>query len=91
MVDLSTESLGMKVKYCGMSAICISSISYSQQPIFEWAKKIGAFVIGTVSNPHKEKIAKISFSDQKTSNDLSQSSFVTEFLQSIRTKMYGNK
>jgi outer membrane protein assembly factor BamE (lipoprotein component of BamABCDE complex) len=39
----------------------------------------------------KEKIANLKFSNEKTSNDLSQSSFVTEFLQSIRSKMYGNR
>tara|TARA_B100002019_G_C20916983_1_gene425651 strand:+ start:94 stop:558 length:465 start_codon:yes stop_codon:yes gene_type:complete len=39
----------------------------------------------------KEKIANLKFTNEKTSNDLSQSSFVTEFLQSIRSKMYGNR
>ena len=39
----------------------------------------------------KQKIANLKFSSDKTSNDLSQSSFVSEFLQSIRSKMYGNK
>ena len=39
----------------------------------------------------KQKIASLKFSDDKTSNDLGQSSFVSEFLQSIRSKMYGNK
>ena len=39
----------------------------------------------------KQKIANLKFSGDKTSNDLGQSSFVSEFLQSIRSKMYGNK
>ena len=39
----------------------------------------------------KNEINKISFSDQKTKNDLSKKSFVTNFLQSIKQKMYENK
>ena len=39
----------------------------------------------------KDKIAKIKFSKEITKNNLSQKSFVQEFLQSIRTKMYGNR
>ena len=33
------------------------------QILCQWAKKIGAYVIGTVSNPNKEKIAKINGCD----------------------------
>ncbi len=33
------------------------------QILCQWAKNIGAYVIGTVSNPHKEKIAKINGCD----------------------------
>ena len=39
----------------------------------------------------KQKLANLKFTSEKTSNDLGQSSFVSEFLQSIRSKMYGNK
>ena len=39
----------------------------------------------------KEKLAKIDFTKKVTENNLSQKSFVEEFLQSIRTKMYGNR
>ena len=39
----------------------------------------------------KQKIAKLKFTNKKTLNDLGQSSFVSEFLQSIRSKMYGNR
>tara|TARA_Y100000768_G_C23933621_1_gene661425 strand:- start:653 stop:1117 length:465 start_codon:yes stop_codon:yes gene_type:complete len=39
----------------------------------------------------KQKLANLKFTNEKTSNDLGQSSFVAEFLQSIRSKMYGNK
>ena len=39
----------------------------------------------------KQKIANLKFTSEKTSNDLGQSSFVSEFLQSIRSKMYGNR
>ncbi len=38
----------------------------------------------------KEKIAKIKFTEKVTENNLSQKSFVQQFLQSIKTKMYGN-
>ena len=38
----------------------------------------------------KEKIAKIKFTEKITENNLSQKSFVQQFLQSIKTKMYGN-
>ena len=34
---------------------------------------------------------KIQFSNKTTKNDLSQKSFVQKFLQSVKTKMYGNK
>ena len=39
----------------------------------------------------KEKLAKINFTKKITENNLSQKSFVEEFLQSIKTKMYGNR
>ncbi len=39
----------------------------------------------------KEKLADIKFTKDVTENNLSQKSFVQEFLQSIKTKMYGRK
>lgn len=39
----------------------------------------------------KKKIADIKFTKEITENNLSDKSFVEEFLQSIRTKMYGGK
>ena len=39
----------------------------------------------------KEKLADIRFTKEITENNLSQRSFVQEFLQSIKTKMYGGK
>ena len=39
----------------------------------------------------KDKLAKIKFTKKITVNNLSQKSFVQEFLQSIKTKMYGNR
>lgn len=39
----------------------------------------------------KNKIAKIKFSKDITVNNLSQRSFIQEFLQSIKSKMYGNR
>ena len=39
----------------------------------------------------KEKLANIKFTKKITENNLSQKSFVQEFLQSIKTKMYGNR
>ncbi len=39
----------------------------------------------------KEKLADIRFTKEITENNLSQKSFVQEFLQSIKTKMYGGK
>ena len=39
----------------------------------------------------KEKIANINFTKEITENNLSDKSFIEEFLQSIRTKMYGGK
>tara|TARA_X000000950_G_C13904126_1_gene656089 strand:- start:1262 stop:1654 length:393 start_codon:yes stop_codon:yes gene_type:complete len=39
----------------------------------------------------KEKLANIKFTKKVTENNLSQKSFVQEFLQSIKTKMYGAK
>jgi len=40
---------------------------------------------------NKEDISKISFSKKKTENELAKKSFVENFLQSIKQKMYGNK
>ncbi len=40
---------------------------------------------------NKEKLADIRFTKEITENNLSQKSFVQEFLQSIRTKMYRNR
>tara|TARA_Y100001958_G_C20891608_1_gene317549 strand:+ start:65 stop:529 length:465 start_codon:yes stop_codon:yes gene_type:complete len=39
----------------------------------------------------KEDIKKMTFSDKKTSNELSQKSFVQKFLTSLKNKMYKNK
>ena len=39
----------------------------------------------------KKNMNKLSFSKMKTENELSKSSFVESFLQSIKQKMYGNK
>ena len=39
----------------------------------------------------KEKIANIKFTEKITENNLSQKSFVQQFLQSIKTKMYGDR
>ena len=39
----------------------------------------------------KEDINNIDFVKKETSNEISQQSFVTKFLQSVRTKMYENK
>ena len=39
----------------------------------------------------KEDIKKLAFSDDKTSNELSQKSFVQKFLTSLRDKMYKKK
>ena len=39
----------------------------------------------------KKKLAKIDFTKEVTKNNLSQKSFVQEFLQSVRSKMYGNR
>ena len=39
----------------------------------------------------KEKLANIKFTKKVTENNLNQKSFVQEFLQSIKTKMYGAK
>ena len=39
----------------------------------------------------KEDKKKLAFSKKKTSNKLSQKSFIENFLQSVREKMYGNK
>ena len=40
---------------------------------------------------NKDDIAKITFSKNKTENELAKKSFVETFLQSIRQKMYGNR
>ena len=40
---------------------------------------------------NKEKLADIRFTKEITENNLSQKSFVQEFLQSLRTKMYRNR
>mgnify|MGYP001498647494 CR=1 FL=1 len=40
---------------------------------------------------NKENINKIKFSKKYTENELGQKSFVQKFLQSIQSKMYGNK
>ncbi|MFL2852392.1 MAG: outer membrane protein assembly factor BamE [Candidatus Pelagibacter sp.] len=39
----------------------------------------------------KKDIAKITFSEKETENELAKKSFVVTFLQSIKQKMYGNK
>ena len=39
----------------------------------------------------KSDISKISFSKKETQNELAKKSFVVNFLQSIKQKMYGNK
>ena len=39
----------------------------------------------------KKKLTDVRFTKEVTENNLSQKSFVQEFLQSIRTKMYGRK
>ena len=39
----------------------------------------------------KKKLANIDFSNEKTFNSLKGNSFVSDFLQSIRAKMYGNR
>ena len=39
----------------------------------------------------KSEIKKISFSNKKTENDISKKSFVTNFLESIRQKMYESR
>ena len=39
----------------------------------------------------KKQLANIKFTKKITENNLSQKSFVQEFLQSIKTKMYGNR
>tara|TARA_B100001093_G_scaffold288180_1_gene275309 strand:- start:1240 stop:1704 length:465 start_codon:yes stop_codon:yes gene_type:complete len=40
---------------------------------------------------NKEDIRKIKFTDKITENELTRKSFVEKFLQSIKSKMYGNK
>ena len=48
-------------------------------------------VIKEKSFLNKDNINKIKFSKNETKNELSQKSFVQKFLQSIQSKMYGNK
>ena len=40
---------------------------------------------------NKEDMKKIKYSEMKTENPVSQDSFVTSFLQSVRQKMYGKR
>ena len=40
---------------------------------------------------NKEDMKKIKYSEMKTDNPVSQDSFVTSFLQSVRQKMYGKR
>ncbi len=40
---------------------------------------------------NKDDINKITFSDKKTENDITQKSFVESFLSSIKQKMYGSR
>ena len=40
---------------------------------------------------NKDQINKIKFSNKKTENELAQRSFIQNFLQSIKQKMYGNR
>mgnify|MGYP001192184336 FL=1 len=40
---------------------------------------------------NKNDIQKVAFSNKKTENDLSKSSFVESFLSSLKAKMYGKK
>tara|TARA_X000001036_G_scaffold347451_1_gene327608 strand:- start:2072 stop:2515 length:444 start_codon:yes stop_codon:yes gene_type:complete len=40
---------------------------------------------------NKEDIKKIAFSENSTENQLSKRSFITNFLSSVREKMYGNR
>ena len=39
----------------------------------------------------KNSINKLSFSEDETKNELTKKSFVENFLQSLKTKMYGKK
>ena len=39
----------------------------------------------------KNEMNKLKFSDRATENELTKKSFVEKFLNSIKTKMYGNK
>ena len=40
---------------------------------------------------NKDDLKKLSFTNQITSNDLAKKSFVEKFLNSIKSKMYGNR
>ena len=40
---------------------------------------------------NKDQINKIKFSEKTTKNDLSKKSFIQSFLQSVKTKMYGQR
>jgi hypothetical protein len=39
----------------------------------------------------KESIKKINFSQNETKNEITQKSFVEKFLNSVKSKMYGNR
>lgn len=39
----------------------------------------------------KDDLNNINFSEKETKNELTQKSFVTKFLQSVKSKMYGNR
>ena len=39
----------------------------------------------------KDDLNKVAFAETKTENELTKKSFVEKFLQSIKTKMYGNR
>ena len=40
---------------------------------------------------NKDQINKIKFSNKKTENELAKKSFIQKFLQSVQSKMYGNR
>ena len=39
----------------------------------------------------KNDLKKISFSNKKTKNEITQKSFIEKFLTSVKNKMYGNR
>jgi outer membrane protein assembly factor BamE (lipoprotein component of BamABCDE complex) len=51
--------------------------------------KYGILVSKKVYN--KDDMNKITYLDKETKNDVSQKSFVSKFLSSVKQKMYGNK